>query len=374
YHIGSLTLIGDDHEHRLGPYLIDSLLSALSQVNSQSINGGSALITVACEKLFCNSFDVPWAHSARTSAAHCRRLLQMAQSFRFVIAKLISLPILTVAAVFGHAATAGLILCRDIMVDAQCGEVLYVSEKRGSLFILTLIGDDHEHRLGPPLIDSLLSALSQVKSQAINGGSALVTVAHGKFFCNGFNVPWGQSDARSRLHQMVESFGSVMSALLSLPVPTISAVSGHAAAGGLVLALGHDYPLHPNTHRRRSRAPSQPYFIDSLSLLSPKSTPNPSMVALLSSPSLAESRPSDYLAGLRRGSDEVQDRRVGRSARRVAERDKVKGEEAVRMGIVDSAAYDSEESVVEAAVRLGIGWRRVNGMVRCMRRLEEFVS
>uniref|UniRef100_A0A7N2MXB3 Uncharacterized protein n=1 Tax=Quercus lobata TaxID=97700 RepID=A0A7N2MXB3_QUELO len=32
---------------------------------------------------------------------------------------------------------------------------------------------------------------------------------------------------------------------------------------------------------------------------------------------------------------------------------KVKGEEAVRMGIVDSVTHDSEESVVEAAVRLG---------------------
>ena len=61
-------------------------------------------------------------------------------------------------------------------------------EKHGSLFILTLIGDDHEHRLRPSLIDSLLSALSQVNSQAINGGSALITVAHGKFFCNGFDI------------------------------------------------------------------------------------------------------------------------------------------------------------------------------------------
>ena len=44
----------------------------------------------------------------------------------------------------------------------------------------------------------------------------------------------------------------------------------------------------------------------------------------------------------------------------------MKGEEAVRMGIVDSAAYDSEESVVEAAVRLGdrLAERRWNGEVK----------
>uniref|UniRef100_A0A7N2LF76 Delta(3)-Delta(2)-enoyl-CoA isomerase n=2 Tax=Quercus lobata TaxID=97700 RepID=A0A7N2LF76_QUELO len=205
-------------------------------------------------------------------------------------------------------------------------------EKHGSLFILTLIGDNHEHRLGPSLIDCLLSALSQVNSQAINGGSALITVAHGKFFCNGFDVPWGQSDARSRLHQMVESFRSVMSALLSLPVPTIAAVSGHAAAGGLVLALGHDYVL-----MRRDRG-----FL------------------YMSEVDLAITLP-DYVAALMRS-------KIGGSA---ARRDvllrgmKVKGEEAVRMGIVDSAAYDSEESVVEAAVRLGhrLAERKWNGEV-----------
>ena len=52
---------------------------------------------------------------------------------------------------------------------------------------------------------------------------------------------------------------------------------------------------------------------------------------------------SDYFSALVRS-------KIGGSVRRVAERD----EEALRMEmIVDSAAHDSEESVVEAAVRLG---------------------
>ena len=44
---------------------------------------------------------------------------------------------------------------------------------------------------------------------------------------------------------------------------------------------------------------------------------------------------------------------------------KVKGEEAVRMGIVDSAVHDSEESVVEATVHLGeqLVKRKWNGEV-----------
>ena len=69
----------------------------------------------------------------------------------------------------------------------------------------------------------------------------------------------------------------------------------------------------------------------------------------------------DYVAALMRS-------KIGGSA---ARRDvllrgmKVKGEEAVRMGIVDLAAYDSKKSVVEAAVCLGdrLAERKWNGEV-----------
>ena len=49
------------------------------------------------------------------------------------------------------------------------GSTMCTLEKRGSLFILTQISNDHEHHLSPSLVDSLLSALSQVKSQSIDG-------------------------------------------------------------------------------------------------------------------------------------------------------------------------------------------------------------
>ncbi|KAL0007304.1 hypothetical protein SO802_008806 [Lithocarpus litseifolius] len=178
---------------------------------------------------------------------------------------------------------------------------MWTLEKRSNLFILTLIGDHHEHCLGPYLINSLLSTLSQVKSQSIYGGSVLITVASCKFFCN---------DVDS--HQCA--------ALLSLPIPTIVVVLGHAAAGELVLALSHDYVL-----MRRDRSFLYMSEVDlAMTLL-------------------------DYFATLMRS-------KIGGSATRcdvLLRGMKVKGQEAVRMGIVDSAVYDSEESVVEAAVSLG---------------------
>ncbi|XP_075643635.1 enoyl-CoA delta isomerase 2, peroxisomal-like [Castanea sativa] len=205
-------------------------------------------------------------------------------------------------------------------------------EKRGNLFILTLIGDDHEHRLSPHLIDSLLFSLSKVKSQSINGGSALITVARGKFFCNGVDVPWGQPSACLRLHQMVESFRSVIAALFSLPIPTIAAVSSHATVGGLVLALGHDYAL-----MRSNRGFLYMSEVDLAMTL-----PNYFSALARSKISGSSARLDVLLIGM-----------------------KVKGEEAVRMGIVDSAAHNSEESVVEVAVHLGdrLAERKRNGEV-----------
>ena len=111
---------------------------------------------------------------------------------------------------------------------------------------------------------------------------------------------------------MAQSFRSVIAALISLPIPTVAAVSGHAAAAGLILALGHDYVL-----MRRDRG-----FL------------------YMSEVDLAITLP-DYFTALVRskiggsGSGSGSD-----SARRdvLLRGMKVKGEEAVRMGIVDSAA------------------------------------
>ncbi|KAL0014998.1 hypothetical protein SO802_002067 [Lithocarpus litseifolius] len=185
-----------------------------------------------------------------------------------------------------------------------------------------------QYRFSLTLIEALIFALSQVKSQAVHG-SALITTDHGKFFSNGFDLAWTQSAGSSsgavdRLHHLVASFKSVVSALLSLPMPTIAALPGHAAAGFL-LALSHDYVL-----MRHDRGDIDLTFLDYFTAL---------MRSKIGSTS---TRRDILLVGM-----------------------KVKGEEAVRMGIMDSAVHDSEEGVFEAAVRLGeqLVKRKWNGEV-----------
>ncbi|CAA7028092.1 unnamed protein product [Microthlaspi erraticum] len=196
-------------------------------------------------------------------------------------------------------------------------------EKRGDLFLLTLTGDG-EHRFNPDTIASILSLLDQAKSQSTRG-SVLITTAHGKFFSNGFDLAWAlaagsKTGAAERLHQMVELFKPVVAALLDLPMPTIASLNGHAAAAGLMLALSHDYIF-----MRKDRG-----------------------VLYMSEVDIGLSMP-DYFSAMVRA-------KIGTSAARrelLLSGKKIRGEEAAGLGIVDSAAHDSAEGVVEATVRLG---------------------
>ncbi|KAK4258118.1 hypothetical protein QN277_007610 [Acacia crassicarpa] len=195
-------------------------------------------------------------------------------------------------------------------------------EKRGSLFILTLTGDD-QNRFNPTVIASLLSTLSQIRSQ-VSPGSVLITTAHGRFFSNGFDLSWAQaagspSGARDRLHHMVDSFKPVVAALISLPMPTIAAVSGHAAGAGVMLAISHDYVL--------MRSDKGVLYMPEVDL--GMTLPDYLAVGFRSKIRSSTALRDVFLMGV-----------------------KVKAVEAVKMGIVNSA-HDSAESVMEASVRLG---------------------
>ncbi|XP_008438556.2 enoyl-CoA delta isomerase 2, peroxisomal-like [Cucumis melo] len=195
-------------------------------------------------------------------------------------------------------------------------------EKRGSLFILTLTGDN-EHWIGPTFISTFISLLAQIKSQATRG-SVLLTTSHGRFFSNGFDLPWAQtapskSAARDRIVHMVHIFKPIVAALLSLPMPTIAAISGHAAAAGFALALCHDYVL-----MRRDKG-----------------------VIYMSEIDLGLTMPDYFAALVRSKISSVSVRRDVLLAGR-----KVNGETAAKLGIVDSV-HDNEEALMEAAVAMG---------------------
>ncbi|KAF5179442.1 Enoyl-coa delta isomerase [Thalictrum thalictroides] len=130
---------------------------------------------------------------------------------------------------------------------------------------------------------------------------------------------------------MVNEFKLVVADFISLPLPTIACITGHAAAAGFMLAISHDYLI-----MRKGRGvlymseidigmTFPDYFMDLMreKLHSPKNIRNICLHAM-----------------------------------------KIKAEDGIKMGIIDEA-YDSSEECMEAALKIGekLGLRKWNGEV-----------
>jgi enoyl-CoA hydratase/carnithine racemase len=108
-------------------------------------------------------------------------------------------------------------------------------QRDGDVFVLRF--DDAENRFNPAFLDGIHEALDTVGKT--DGPRALVTVGTGKFYSNGLDLDWlgahgDQAEAYlGRVH-------GVFARLLSLPLPTVAAINGHAFAAGAMLALSHD--------------------------------------------------------------------------------------------------------------------------------------
>ena len=99
------------------------------------------------------------------------------------------------------------------------------------------LGDD-ENRFSPDWLEAVGSALDQIESTT--EPAVLVTIGGGKFYSNGLDLEWlGQNfDQHDTYVARVED---LFARILTLPVPTVAAVNGHAFGAGAMLAMAHDY-------------------------------------------------------------------------------------------------------------------------------------
>ncbi|MEE2032538.1 enoyl-CoA hydratase-related protein [Rhodococcus chondri] len=106
----------------------------------------------------------------------------------------------------------------------------------GPIWTLDL-GDD-ENRFGPDWISSVDKGLDDL--EAGTEPAALVTVGSGKFYSNGLDLDWLGQHLDEYVHY-VARVQALFARVLTLPVPTVAAVNGHAFGAGAMLALAHDY-------------------------------------------------------------------------------------------------------------------------------------
>jgi enoyl-CoA hydratase/carnithine racemase len=90
------------------------------------------------------------------------------------------------------------------------------------------------------LVNDLLRAVEDCLDNEYKG---LVLTGNSKFFCIGFDLPVLLEFDRAGLADFYYKFNQMALKLFTLPVPTVCAISGHATAGGTILALTCDYRL-----------------------------------------------------------------------------------------------------------------------------------
>ncbi|MBT3833188.1 MAG: enoyl-CoA hydratase [Gammaproteobacteria bacterium] len=113
-------------------------------------------------------------------------------------------------------------------------------QREGEVFVLTM--DDNENRWNTTFVRAFSKALDEV--EASEGAASLVTTSSSaKFFSNGLDLEWRMSEGEHRGGDR-DAFGAefmtLMGRIITLPVPSIAAINGHAFGAGFMCALCHD--------------------------------------------------------------------------------------------------------------------------------------
>ena len=96
--------------------------------------------------------------------------------------------------------------------------------------------------LGPEMITELAEVIERIKSDSA-ARALVLTSANEKFFSIGFDIPQLYTSSQTEFKGFYRDFNRICLELYTLPKPTVAALTGHAIAGGCILALCCDYRL-----------------------------------------------------------------------------------------------------------------------------------
>ena len=114
-------------------------------------------------------------------------------------------------------------------------------EKKNHVYLLKM--NAGENRWNTSFVREFSNALDEVELD--DGPGALVTSSTDeKFFSNGLDLDWVKNPEKYPQNGDREVFGEefmyLMGRMITLPVPTICVINGHAFGAGFMLSLSHD--------------------------------------------------------------------------------------------------------------------------------------
>lgn len=112
-------------------------------------------------------------------------------------------------------------------------------ERRGQVAIV-ILNRGVTNPIDLHLVDLLVRTLADIRDDADVRGVVLAG-ANDKFFSIGFNIPELFDLSQADFERYYQAFNRACINLYTFPKPTVAALTGHAVAGGCILALCCDY-------------------------------------------------------------------------------------------------------------------------------------
>lgn len=114
-------------------------------------------------------------------------------------------------------------------------------ERQGSLAVLRL-QKARGNAIDETMVNELAAACAELtRDETLRG--VLLASAHPKLFCPGLDLVSLVAYDRPGMERFMAAFSEALFALYTLEKPVVAAVSGHAVAGGCILALAADVRL-----------------------------------------------------------------------------------------------------------------------------------
>lgn len=125
-------------------------------------------------------------------------------------------------------------------LEAHVGGSVTCTSPAPKVYVLSF-SSPPDNRLTTPFLTALLSALDVLEFGGHEPGVVVTTSSIQKFYSNGLDL--GHAVGTDGFWPLLYS---VWARFLTFPMPTVAWMNGHAFAGGLMLAMSHDYRLAPS--------------------------------------------------------------------------------------------------------------------------------